>query len=363
MQTYTLPKLVHKEDYPLLAGVAFLLLILVLIALVPNSSGGNFSFAGLSFPQNKSKIMAWFYPTTKVCTAPQEYRVFQGITFLKPEYFSVSGTGSLTLLTEAKYGCGGYTPANAADVKAHSQYQFATVSADATSMRVMLENPTQRAESIAALTSFVRTTGFTGVELDFEGYGQWSPALYSEYKGYVQELGTKLHAQNGQLMVDLPPIGTTLEQSYYPLTYADMAKLSADYLVVMAYDYQYDYGAGTPIAPRTWLTAVVKQAQRSIPASKLVIGIPSYGYLGTTGSYVITKSTFADLAKEAGFATAVRDPSSNERTWRQAGTSYTYVDTSTLDAEKKVIDSLGVRYVSVWSLGGNAWFGPEETSM
>ena len=41
----------------------------------------------------------------------------------------------------------------------------------------------------------------------------------------------------------------------------------------------------------------------------------------------------------------------------QAGVLYDYVDTTALDAKLQVVEAMGVQDVSVWSLGGEPWFG------
>ena len=38
------------------------------------------------------------------------------------------------------------------------------------------------------------------------------------------------------------------------------------------------------------------------------------------------------------------------------GTLYAYVDSTAMDQKLAVLQGLGVRTASVWSLGGNPWF-------
>ena len=301
-------------------------------------------------------IMAWLFPGKTSCTAQAEYSDGRSIQVLKPQYFSVNSDGSLDLLTQAQDGCNGYSAANIASIKAHSSAQFITVSAGIDGLQGLTSNPTQTSAAVTELTNFVVTNNVTGIEIDFEDFGSWDAPTYQAYLQFLQQLGTSLHAQGKQLMVDVPPIGNATEQGYYLLTYKDIAALPVDYIVVMAYDYQFDQGAGTPIAPDAWVASVIQDAKANIPISRLVIGVPSYAYSGTTGGFKITRENYTQMESVPGFSTASRDTSSNERIFQYDGKSYVYVDKLTLDAELSLIESYGIRTVSVWSLGGNQWF-------
>ena len=46
----------------------------------------------------------------------------------------------------------------------------------------------------------------------------------------------------------------------------------------MAYDYHWNGSPPGPIAPISWVRSVISYARTQIPASRLVLGIPLYGY-------------------------------------------------------------------------------------
>lgn len=307
--------------------------------------------------KSSMKVMAWIFPSAAHCSASQEYKDGRSIDVLKPEYFTVNEEGQLTLLTEAVRGCNGYSAANAKDIRAHSQEQFVTVSGLIDGIRLLTTSAELRTQATDTLVTFVVDAQFTGVEIDFEDYGNWDAELYRGYLAFLQELGDELHAKGKKLMVDVPPISGGTDQGYYLLTYADIAKTPADYIVVMAYDYQFDHGAGTPLAPTEWVRAVVKQISAVVAdKNRIVIGIPSYAYSGVTGSFQMKRHSYQDFTNVSGFGDARRDESSFERIFEHAGKSYVYVDTEALDEKRAFIESLGVGTISVWSLGGNQWF-------
>jgi spore germination protein YaaH len=304
----------------------------------------------------KALMMAWIYPGPPGCHAAQEYSDGRSIDTLKPQYFTLEDTGVLDLLTVANSGCNAYSSANARQIKQYSTHQYVTISGNATSMGALISDPTLEAQAIQTLLTFLKTVQFTGVELDFERWAQWTPEQYSGYKQFLTQLGNTLHHNGYKLMVDGPG-DIALSGPSLAWNYADFNTLPVDYVVVLAYDWQYDLGVGTPVAPFSREVEVTKEVEGKITdINKIVIGIPSYGYHGATGSSTIIEDTYAQSQKYPGFASATRDSSSGEMMWTDAGVSYDYADTQTLVAKRATIERLGIHYISVWSLGGNPWF-------
>src|SRR5450755_431837 len=92
------------------------------------------------------------------------------------------------------------------------------------------------------------------------------------------------------------------------------------------------------------------------PATRIIVGINSYGYVGVTGAYSATIHTYSQSQGDPGFATATRDTSSGEMMWATGGNSYDYSDATTLNGKQAAIYATGVVNISVWHLGGNLWF-------
>lgn len=345
-----------KNIFPisrLALGITALLVVHGAIANTPLSELQNSS--GVS--SRSASVQAWIYPGPPACNAKQEYSDGRQIDVLKPEYFNVDETGRINLLTEANAGCNGYSSQNVSSIKAFSNKQFVTVSADATAMIALTRNATNRSRGISTLVNFIRANQLTGIELDFEEFGSWSASNYATYKQFVNQLGQALHAINAQLMIDGPPISNSTEQGYYVWRYADFNSLPVDYVLVMAYDYQYDYGAGTPIAPNTWVMNIINHMKSKISdINKIVVGMPSYGYHGATGGYNIRIDTYAQSSTYPGFPTAKQDPKSFENFWVNGSTTYDYQSTQSLDQKRALIESAGIKNISVWHLGGNNWF-------
>lgn len=300
--------------------------------------------------------MAWIYPGDPACAAAQEFKKLQ-INILKPEYFIITN-GSLTLLSEAEAGCNGYSKKNVEEIKQYSNEQFATVAAaDLENIRAFLEKSLTDPNEIKVLTNFVINNNLTGIEIDFEDFAAWDTNIYQKYKKFLSILGEDLHKNNKKLMVDGPAISNSTEQDYYVWKYEDFKNLPVDTVVVMAYDYQFDHGAGSPIAPFEWLKNIAIHATANLEGTKkLAIGLPSYGYKGKIGSNKFNLLTLEQITKEPGFSSAERDPMSGELTWKTSEYAYFYNDATSLNMKKKLLESHGIKSFSVWHLGGNQWF-------
>jgi hypothetical protein len=321
----------------------------------------------------KSTVQGWVYPGDASCSADDEYKDGRQIHTLKPQYYTMNTSGVLVLDTVAVGGCNGYSVANAQDVASSSAEQFFTVSGNTTGFHALMNSSSLQTTFIATTTALATSTGFTGVELDIEGYGTWTAADTVLYYTFLTNLANTLHANGKKLMVDVPPIWNSAANTdsgtgdywdsanssgYYKLTYDELRNTPVDYFVVLAYDSQFDYGAGYAIQPLRWAGDIIAFAKKKFQdPNRIVIGIPSYGYQGTTGGFSITENSLNVTKTKTGYATAVRDGASGEMTWTNAGVSYDYVDSTGLAIKRSYIESQGISRVSVWSLGdGNPWF-------
>jgi spore germination protein YaaH len=303
------------------------------------------------------RVEAWIYPGDPACNAAAEYSDGRHIDVLKPQYYNVNTSGDLVQLTVATDGCNAYSAANAADVKAHSVRQLVTVSANGAQIGAVAGDATKSGAAVSTLVAFVGQVGFTGVDIDFEGI---SSADYPAFLSFLQALGDGLHAKGLLLEVDGTAYASDADLAKDALRYEDLVPLPVDGMVVMAYDYMTDYsknGAGDPIAPNAWVGAVMDYTLGKVKdPSRIVIGMPSYGYSGATGSFTVLREPSSQFVALPGASAAKPFPDAFEMTWASQGTSYVYVDSAGLDAKRAFITGKGAQAISVWHLGGNAWF-------
>lgn len=306
---------------------------------------------------NTTQVQAWIYPGSTTCSVKRELESSTIVVdVLKPEYFSLNESGEVTLLTEAELGCNGFSQENVSLVKKFSKEQYITVSGRIDSMRPFLRNE-NRSKSEQRLVSFAVEHDVSGIEIDFEDFSSWSREDYSLYLQFIESLGKQLQAKGKNLLVAGPPVSNSIEESYYNWRYADFVKLPVHQIIVMAYDYQADHGNGTPVAPNNWVIGIISYMKQVFPdSSRVVIGIPSYGYSGTEGSFQSKLVTLQEARKLPGFSQAIRDSESFEMKSVVGNAVLYYQDTTSLQKKRQLVESQGITAISVWHLGGNAWF-------
>ncbi len=304
------------------------------------------------------EIMAWIYPGAPGCGAVSEFMDGRRIDVLKPEYFRVEESGTLSILTETDAGCNGFSLKNLNLIQQYSNKQYITVSsASVDGMKTFLAQDAVDAEHTAALVTFAVQHNVTGIELDFEDFGGWDQEHYTLYKSFVTRLGNALHKQHKKLMIDGPATANQEEENWFLWRYEDFRNLPVDQIVVMTYDHQFDHGVGTPVAPLLWIENVISWTTKKFPdTTRLTFGIPSYGYRGTEGTQHMRLLSQEETKQHAGYTTATRDPRSSELTWSENGVQYFYQDSYSMDQKLMTITQKGIRSVSVWSMGGNPWF-------
>jgi len=332
-----------------------------LLELTQQERPGPTSNGGITPSTPKSEdgmsVQAWVYPGEPGCSAKSEMADGRSIDVLKPEYFTISQSGRLELLSESRSGCNGYSTANVDWIKKYSEKQFVTVSAHVTEMRLFLRNTDEANKAVETLIDWTVKNNFTGAELDWEDFSAWSETDYQLFLAFVKKLGSSLHAKGKELMVDGPAIGSAEQQGWYRWKYEDFSGLPVDWLVIMAYDYQADAGTGQPIAPNAWVTDSVQWVKAKTGSlEKIVLGVPAYGYTGKSDTYLASIKTAEQMKSAPGYAKAVRNNESGELEWRAGETAYVLADGRSLTLKRQLARELGITHISVWHLGGNEWF-------
>jgi spore germination protein YaaH len=107
---------------------------------------------------------------------------------------------------------------------------------------------------------------------------------------FVEELAARLHEDDRTLTVSIPWIsgdGTESDPGYWVYDYASITP-HVDSIRIMAYDYSIPSGEPGAIAPLPWVEQIIAATSAvSGDPSKLVLGIPLYGYnwvVGTEGT-------------------------------------------------------------------------------
>jgi spore germination protein YaaH len=228
-------------------------------------------------------------------------------------------------------------------------------------------DPRSRAAHVAALVTVARSNpSYGGLDLDYETMGATTDvaqatAARAGYSALVKQLCPALHALRKLCVVtvmartsDDPAIWRT---TLMPWVY-DYVTLGAsvDRLRIMAYDdHSTRTGAG-PVAGLPWVTQVADYAARRVPARKVELGIPLYGYdwAGVSSLRSVTYAQARMLAAAHG-AQVSWDPvqQAPHFSYRSGGVDRIvwYDDARAVAARVQLARARGFGGVALWAFG------------
>jgi Glycosyl hydrolases family 18 len=183
-------------------------------------------------------------------------------------------------------------------------FQIIPTITDGTSKLVLaglLKSPTSRAQIIDAIMNLVRSNGYDGIDLDFEGFAfvdgndTWKSTA-PRWVALVRELSVALKAENKILSVSTPYVLNPKDnqKGYFVYAWADIASY-IDRLRIMTYDYS--VAKVGPLGPITWAERTVQYAVSIMPASKVYVGVPGYGRDWVTAVTGICPANVANTIK------------------------------------------------------------------
>ncbi len=138
----------------------------------------------------------------------------------------------------------------------------------------VLQDNTAMHTAIENLTQLAHKNNYAGLNVDFQGL---PASARTGLNSFVDELASNLHAMNKTVAVDIIPTQaqTGAHGAYDEVTLSRYA----DYLVLMTYDRHDNTSAPGPVSPHNWVVGAVKHTlQAGVPASKIILGVNSYGY-------------------------------------------------------------------------------------
>lgn len=129
---------------------------------------------------------------------------------------------------------------------------------------------------VANIKAKLRQRGYAGLDVDFEFVFAQDAGPYA---AFIQRLRQELSPLGYPVIVALAP-KTSADQKgllYEGHDYAALGQ-AADQLLLMTYEWGYTYGPPMAVAPLPNVRRVVEYALTEIPAQKLWLGVPNYGY-------------------------------------------------------------------------------------
>ena len=215
-----------------------------------------------------------------------------------------------------------------------------------------------RSRLIGNLIEEMLAKGYDGLDMDFEYIDAANRDGYSEL---IRQLADALHAQGLELSVALAP-KTYREQPgqlYEGLDYALLGRY-ADRVLLMTYEWGYTYGPPMAVAPLPNVRSVVEYGLTEIPAAKICLGIPNYGYdwalpyqRGTTAAVTIGNTEAVDIARRFGAQIRYDEQAQSpffEYTADGAAHIVWFEDVRSISAKLGLVTEYGLLGAGWWSL-------------
>jgi spore germination protein len=140
----------------------------------------------------------------------------------------------------------------------------------------LLNNPASRQRLINNILAEMQRKDYYGVDFDFEYINREDRDLYTTL---IAETAARVNPEGFIVTAALAP-KTSIEQPgllYGGHDYAGIGSV-ADLVMLMTYEWGYAFGPPMAVAPLNQVRRVLDFAVTQIPRSKILMGIPNYGY-------------------------------------------------------------------------------------
>ncbi len=206
--------------------------------------------------------------------------------------------------------------------------------------------------------ALLRQSGWYGVNLDFEYIYQFDRESYNQF---LRRLAERMHQLGYIVVTALAPKLSDGQQGllYSAHDYAFHGQ-TVDYVVLMTYEWGYTYGPAMAVAPLNMVRQVLDYAAQVIPAGKILMGVPNYGYDWTlpfvqgTAARSLTNIDAVTLAGQAGAGIQYDQTAQSPffRYYDGDGRQHEvwFEDARSLRAKYALVNEYGLAGVSFWNL-------------
>ncbi len=211
----------------------------------------------------------------------------------------------------------------------------------------------------AEVLQTVLRLGYWGVDVDFE----YLPGQLAEaYAGFLSRLRTLLAAQGRFLWAALAPKTSASQRGllYEGHSYPDVAA-AVDGVLLMTYEWGYTAGPPMAVAPLPNVRAVLDYAVTEIPAGKIFLGVPNYGYdwtlpfiQGSSRAQSISNQRAIELALEHDIAIqydeSAQSPFFHYTDAAGAIHEVWFEDARSLEAKLRLVAEYGFQGAGFWNI-------------
>ena len=210
-------------------------------------------------------------------------------------------------------------------------------------------------ENVEAL---LRQGGWYGVNVDFEYVYQFDRESYNQF---LRRLTERMHRLGYIVATALAPKLSDDQQGllYSAHDYAFHGQ-TVDYVVLMTYEWGYTYGPAMAVAPINMVRKVLDYATRVMPAGRILMGVPNYGYDWTLPFVQGTAARSLSNVDAVTLAGQVRASIQYDQTAQSPFFRYYdgdgrqhevwFEDARSLQAKYALVNEYGLAGVSFWNL-------------
>ncbi len=228
----------------------------------------------------------------------------------------------------------------------------------------VVNNPAYMENLIQNMLSLMQQKGYRGVDIDFEYILAQDRDAFTEF---VRRTAEVMRANGYHTSVALAPKTSADQQGllYEGKDYRALGE-AADHVLLMTYEWGYTYGPPMAVAPINQVRRVVEYALTEIPAEKIDLGIPNYGYdwplpyeRGVTAAATINNIQAVRIAIAQGAAIQFDEIAQSpyfRYTDRGTGVEHEvwFEDVRSLQQKFNLIKELGLRGCGYWQI--MQWF-------
>lgn len=212
---------------------------------------------------------------------------------------------------------------------------------------------------ILSLGEVMYQKGYEGVDIDFEYIKAEDRDAFSEF---VRTVTMVMNAIGYEVSVALAPkTSADMEGLLYEgKDYAALGQ-AANHVLLMTYEWGYTYSEPRAVAPVNLVRQVVEYAVTEIPAEKIMLGIPNYGYdwalpfeRGVSRAYTIGNVEAVQRAIRYNvpilYDEIAQTPHYNYTDENGIGHEVWFEDVRSMNAKYSLIGEFGLRGIGCWQI-------------
>lgn len=222
----------------------------------------------------------------------------------------------------------------------------------------VLRDPQLRARHIQYIVDEVLARNYDGIDIDYESLAS---SLREPYTAFIVDLADALHSHGKMLTVAVH----AKSSDYGGLGgFQDWVVIGqyVDRLRIMTYDYSWRGSGAGPVAPLYWVQEVAEYARSVVDPSKVIIGVPFYGYnWPNTGgpATAMAWGSIEDLIERTNSTVNLRQRDTRGQvdesyfTYTTGGVQRTvwFSTQSSLDSKLSLLQEHDLAGIAIWQLG------------